>query len=138
MELLLNLAWLLLALPACWLWRRSGSARADHQFSSLQCVLALACLLVMLFPVISATDDLVAMRTEMEESPLGKRSVRQASSDRSSPWKTRQQAPPALLQMLPSFALAVDGEGLPLRFFSTRTLMPLALPAGRAPPIRCA
>lgn len=96
MELLLNLAWLLLALPACWLWRRSRSAHADHKFTSLQCVLALACLLVMLFPVISATDDLVAMRTEMEESPLGKRSVRQASSDRSSPWKTRPHAPPAL------------------------------------------
>lgn len=79
MELLLNLAWLLLALPAYWLWRGRKSA---HGFSSLQCLLALGCLLVILFPVISATDDLCAMKAEMEESPSGERSFRHASGDR--------------------------------------------------------
>jgi hypothetical protein len=79
MELLLNLAWLLLALPAYWLWRGRKSTRG---FSSLQCLLALGCLLVVLFPVISATDDLCAMKAEMEESPSGERSFRHASGDR--------------------------------------------------------
>ena len=81
MELLLNLAWLLLAVPAYWLWRTRKSARG---FSSLQCLLALGCLLVVLFPVISATDDLCAMKAEMEESPSGERTFRHACGDRAS------------------------------------------------------
>jgi len=93
MELLLNLAWLLLAVPAYWLWR--GSC-AQRKFSSLQCLLALGCMLVILFPVISATDDLRAMRTEMEESPVSKRTLRQASGDKgvwSFSWQTAAVAP---------------------------------------------
>jgi hypothetical protein len=61
MELLLNLAWVLLALPGYWLWR-TAEARQGRTISSLQCVLALACVLVLLFPVISASDDLHAIR----------------------------------------------------------------------------
>jgi hypothetical protein len=80
MELLLNLAWLLLALPAYWLWRGRTTTRPSN---SLQCLLALACVLVILFPVISATDDLLVMRAEMEESPVSKRSLR-ISSDKAS------------------------------------------------------
>ena len=79
MELLLNLAWLLLVLPAYWFWRRSLATRGLGKPSSLQCLLALGCLIVLLFPVISATDDLHAMRAEMEESSPGKRGVRQAA-----------------------------------------------------------
>ena len=79
MELLLNLTWLLLAVPAYWLWRRHQSAR---RLRSVQCLLALGCMLVILFPVISASDDLVAMRAEMEESPVSKRSVHPAGSDK--------------------------------------------------------
>jgi hypothetical protein len=82
MELLLNLAWLLLALPAYYLWRNSTSALAKRRFSSLQAILALGCLLIVLFPVVSATDDLHVMRAEMEESPASKRSIRQASTEK--------------------------------------------------------
>ncbi len=78
MELLLNLTWLLLALPAYWLWRASRTA---HK-SELQRLLSLGFLLVILFPVISATDDLQAMRAEMEESPAAsKRTLRQVHSE---------------------------------------------------------
>jgi len=80
MELLLNLAWLLLAVPAFWVWRGRALSRRT---SSRQALLTLGCLLTILFPVISASDDLRAMRTEMEESSTIKRSLRQASSDRS-------------------------------------------------------
>src|SRR5713226_515456 len=69
MELLLNLAWVLLGLPAYWLWRRHAGARAARRFDSLQVLLALGCALVLLFPVISASDDLHAMRAEMEIPP---------------------------------------------------------------------
>lgn len=92
MELLLNLAWLLLALPAYWLWRGRARTRC---FSALQLLLALGCMLVVLFPVISATDDLCAMRAELEESPSGKHNLRQNSHDRfsSSRWQTHPALP---------------------------------------------
>jgi len=96
MELLLNLAWLLLALPAYWLWRASKSASA-RRFTSLQRLLALGCALFILFPVISATDDLCAMRNEMEESPAGKRCSCQVPGDRHASGKSPSQ--PALAPM---------------------------------------
>jgi hypothetical protein len=83
MELLLNLAWALLAVPAYWLWRRDADFRAQRR-GRLECLLALGCALVLLFPVISATDDLHAMRAEMEDSSASKRAVRQAESDKTS------------------------------------------------------
>lgn len=131
MELLLNLAWLLLALPALWLWR---GARAGHKFSSLQCLLALGCVLVLLFPVISATDDLHAMRSEMEESPASKRSVRQAGHDKASAWNGRVQSPPAILPRITSFAPSDERTGLPLSMPFSIPASPPVLAAGRAPP----
>jgi hypothetical protein len=79
LELLLNLLWLLLALPACWLWRHGRTAPNERKFS---CILALGCALVLLFPVISATDDLHAMRAEMEESAPNKRGVRPSDNEK--------------------------------------------------------
>jgi hypothetical protein len=95
MELLLNLAWLLLALPAYWLWRDRSDASAARKPSAWQCLFALGCVLVVLFPVISATDDLCAMRAEFEESPSGKHSIRQHSNERLSASKWHSQ--PALI-----------------------------------------
>ena len=137
MELLLNLAWLLLALPAYWLWRGSNRPGAGHKFSSSQCLLALGCVLVILFPVISATDDLLAMRTEMEESPISKRSIRQAGSDKSSVWNAGLQTPPALLGTPSSFALATERGELPVSSPISLPAAPSVLPAGRAPPVAC-
>jgi hypothetical protein len=107
MELLLNLAWLLLAAPAFWLWRNSKTAPLSRRFNTLQCLLALGCTLVILFPVVSATDDLRAMRSEMEESPASKKTIRAASNDKTSSWKW--QSPPALLAA--SLSLIVSDQG---------------------------
>jgi len=135
MELLLNLAWLLLAVPAYWLWR--GSSRAGRSFSALQCLLALGGVLVILFPVISATDDLCAMRAEIEESPASKRGIRQAGNDKPSVWHSRLQTPPA--QVGASKSLALNTEWADLRPGSPGLLPaePVTLPAGRAPPALC-
>jgi len=92
MELLLNLAWLLLALPAYWLWRRSTAHRVGQNFRAMQCLLALGCALVVLFPVVSVTDDLRAMRTEMEESPATKRNIRLVGIDRAGVGKWQNPA----------------------------------------------
>jgi hypothetical protein len=134
MELLLNLAWILLALPAYWLWRRDAGARLARRVTSLQCLLALGCVLVLLFPVISASDDLHAMRAEMEESSTSKRAVRQAGSDKNSAWVNRLQGPP----MAVASALWTVAPQVRLLEVSVACLSPAARPclvhAGRAPP----
>ena len=134
MELLLNLTWLLLALPACWLWRRSFHTRALSKLGSLQCLLALACLLVLLFPVISATDDLHVMRTEMEESSPGKRSARQAAGEKTSVWHSRWQTLPAMVAAAATFALPGEGRHISFPVPQSEPAAPVVLRASRAPP----
>jgi hypothetical protein len=132
MELLLNVAWLLLALPAFWLWYGARSVRRGRKFSVPQCLLALGCMLVILFPVISATDDLHAMRSEIEESPSSKRAIRQASHDKTSVWKCHTQ--PALAATASSLIVS-DQVWQPLPTSgSFAPAAPVIRHSGRAPP----
>lgn len=132
MELLLNLAWLLLALPAYWLWCGRRATPAARKFTSLQCLLCLSCVLVVLFPVVSATDDLHAMRAEMEESPSGERNFRQASHEKGSVWKW--QSLPALVASI-DFLVShdEDWQQLPSPVLTVSTPPSIGRP-GRAPP----
>jgi hypothetical protein len=77
MELLLNLFWLLIAASALYAWscRRDGVGSRSH-------LIALICLLTLLFPVISATDDLHAMRPEIEDAASNRRAFRAGSVDK--------------------------------------------------------
>jgi hypothetical protein len=133
MELLLNLAWLLLALPAYWLWRDSRGVRKSRRFASAQCLLTLGCTLVVLFPVISATDDLRAMRTEMEESPSNKHNVRQASGDGPSTSKWQSQ-PYLAINLNSGFAIQEDWRHAEVVQGPTPAA-PVVERAGRSPPI---
>lgn len=83
MELLLNLLWVMLAVPAFLIWRRERGSSRDGRPHSL---LVLGCVLALLFPVISATDDLHPIRAEMEENNPSKRIVKQSPSARSAAW----------------------------------------------------
>jgi hypothetical protein len=134
MELLLNLAWLLLALPGYWVWRRDAGTRPARRVTSLQCLLALGCALVLLFPVISASDDLHTMRAAMEDSSVSKRTVRQAASDKSSALFNRLQGPPATV----AGAVRLFAPEARLMEVSVTRVTPLArscvFHAGRAPP----
>jgi hypothetical protein len=127
MELLLNLAWILLALPGYWLWRQR-TARA----SSRQCLLSLGCALVLLFPVISATDDLHAMRAEMEESSPGKRTVRLAP-EKHSAWVNHLQSPGLVAGEFLLPVLEIGHLQVAVVCYAPRTLN-LFGRAGRAPP----
>jgi hypothetical protein len=135
MELLLNLAWLLLALPAYAIWRQAAVAKRQNRFHSLQGLLALGCLLVLLFPIISATDDLHAMRAEMEEPGVSKRSVRQASQDKFSVKVSRLHNSPAILENASAFALRCDSWRESVITSAAPLAAPSILRAGRAPPI---
>jgi len=138
MELLLNLAWLLLALPAYWLWRGSRRTHPRHRRGALECLLSLACVLVILFPVVSATDDLHAMRAEMEEAAPGERSIRHASGDRSTHWHNRSQSAPSLLPSMAMFAPGPEGEVLPPAPALHLPGIPVVVKPARAPPFRLA
>ena len=81
MELILNIAWLFLALPAYWLWRGARSASGGRDQKPSHNLLALGCMLVLLFPVVSASDDVCATQDCTEESS---RTVRQASNEKPS------------------------------------------------------
>jgi hypothetical protein len=133
MESLLNLVWVLLALPAYWLWR-SRDSRAERRFQSLQCLLALGCALTLLFPVISATDDLHAMRAEMEESGTNKRSLRQVVSDKSPLWNSRWQSSPALAVSAIAWPVLNQGWRESSSPLFSLPAAPLVLRASRGPP----
>jgi len=81
MELLLNLLWLTLTAPAIWLWRRERlHARNSRYLGRLRPLMLLGCILVLLLPIVSATDDLHAMRSEIEESVLSKSTVKHSAA----------------------------------------------------------
>ena|SRR5271165_3124269 len=87
MELLLNLLWLALLLPAVLIWRSQSvcSGKFRHP-CGLRAIILLGCLLVLLFPVVSATDDLHPVRNEMEESSPSRRAVKQAPGPQAPDW----------------------------------------------------
>jgi len=78
MEYFLNFCWLLLFVPAFWIWRRQELSVGRGRPRSMPCLISLVCIVFLLFPVISASDDLHAMRPEMEESSSSKRALRPA------------------------------------------------------------
>jgi len=83
MELLLNLLWFLLALLTLGLWwYRTVSVRGRRCVDHLPQLMLLASVLVLLFPVVSATDDLHPLRPEMEECNPSKR-LKQAVAQKS-------------------------------------------------------
>lgn len=135
MELLLNLVWLLLALPAYWLWQRGADSRKQCKVSALQFFLALACALVLLFPVISATDDLHVMRAEMEDAAVSKRAVRQAGGEKTSGWVNRGQGTPLIVasaDWLPALEIRLFRDCV---VYVSPQSGPFVLLRGRAPPV---
>jgi hypothetical protein len=70
----------MLALPAFLIWRRQSTS---SQSSGKQChsrsFIILGCLLALLFPVVSASDDLHPLSAEIEESGPSKRTVKHSS-----------------------------------------------------------
>ncbi len=134
MELLLNLIWVLLAVPAFWLWRREAlPSHRSRYLSPVRCVLALGFILLLLFPVISATDDLRAMQPETEECPAGRRACRSAENEKGH--APNMGTAPALVGMFVVFAPADEFRGLIIRSGSQKPVAVLRGAAtGRAPP----
>jgi hypothetical protein len=77
LEFLLNIVWVLLVTASVLAWRRLSSSRRP-----VTALVALICILVLLFPVISATDDLHVAEVAMEDS--GRKVLRHLLPDTSS------------------------------------------------------
>jgi hypothetical protein len=77
MELLLNLLWLALALVA--LGSCSRVSRWSGKSSQYRALVLTGCLLTLVFPVVSASDDLKALRAEMEEGNSSDPSVKKST-----------------------------------------------------------
>ena len=135
MELLLNVLWLMLALPAVLVWRRqSAAARSSGKPSHFRWFVLLGCLMALLFPVVSATDDLHPIRAEIEESSPSKRAVKQSPGVKSPAWSYDGGRPLLLVHLA---ALLPDTEACgPVS--ECRTVLLQESPAGtindRAPP----
>lgn len=95
MELALNVAWFIIASASYLLLvRRLANRGTEHArgLSRVQCIIALTCVLAILFPVISLTDDLYEMQATVEEaSPSGMVMKRAAVHDPSTPIQTPNQ-----------------------------------------------
>jgi hypothetical protein len=127
LELLLNLCWLLLIGPGAYLWiRQRRQAKPVLQLS-----IALACLLFLLFPVISATDDLHAMRQEMEEPGPGKRALKQVVKRAAGPdFSAATALPGSAVEVQPSLRRGLVGVFLAPAIVSAGS----ATSISRAPP----
>ncbi len=82
METLLNFAWVLMAIASVCLWFRfGGRAGCDRRLSFV----ALVMLLVILFPVVSVSDDLWSVQNPAETDTCQRRAHRDFSSHTSLP-----------------------------------------------------
>ncbi len=82
LELLLNIVWVLVVAGSLLFWRRFLSANEHCARRPVITLVALLCILVLLFPVISATDDLHVAEFAMEDS--GRKVLRHLLPDVSS------------------------------------------------------
>ena len=137
MEVLLNLAWLLVATGAIVLWlrQRGRTASTGRRGVLLQSV-ALACALAVLFPAISATDDLHAAQLAVEASDVARKalSMNTVSSSNAVDW----------LHFLPALLLLAVMTAPQRRyihsvrsfFVSTHDASLLSFLISRAPPVQ--
>ena len=87
MELLLNFLWFMLVLPAFLVWRYQLSPlRQQGRLHQSRSLVLLGCLLVLLFPIVSASDDLHPVSAEIEESGPFKRTVKQSPGIKAASW----------------------------------------------------
>lgn len=135
MEVLLNTIWLLVSIGAFLYWRPKkykGTATV-HDHSSTFGILALGCALVLLFPVISLTDDLNAEQFTMEDSSRTVMKARGLAQEclraSRSPFTTAVTTPPCSADPLNVFLGSVF-------LLETRVLCfpPISPHEGRAPP----
>jgi hypothetical protein len=134
MELLLNILWLGLVAPAIWVWRRKPECiQQPRWLGACWALLILGCALLLLFPVVSASDDLNAMRPEMEDSNPSAGSFKHSAGARSLSTHTTGTVPYQRTG-LPFIALDEWHGRVWISSAELPELAPLALRLSRGPP----
>jgi len=134
MEVFLNSIWLVVAIGAFLFWQTEReSQRRDH--SGRFRFLALACALVLLFPVISLTDDLHAEQAAMEDSS---RSVMKARNTLQGCMRAGGASFVATVTHAPDPATALRRFSGTVILIETplRCLTPVSAHDGRSPPFQ--
>jgi hypothetical protein len=132
MELFLNLVWLLLAVATVLFWSSLCPIRRNHRSLS-HGLIVLGCVMTLLFPVISMTDDLLAQQVAMEDaSATTKRLVK--SGERVKVLLNQRHVPAVLLFSLPGRGQwRVLGQVAPA-VDPLAAMIPPPHSSGRAPP----
>jgi 4-amino-4-deoxy-L-arabinose transferase-like glycosyltransferase len=135
MELLLNLIWIALAIGSFVVFMRRQRQLSHDGSLYWGPLLALACVLLLLFPVISASDDLHPTQALMEEA------TKRVQHVASPPHLSSGNSAPPMLAMLPLLGLLLALVQLqPLTVLESE---PCRLDGhgissdGRGPPFRC-
>jgi len=133
MEVLLNILWLALCNLAVWYWLRCWQRNSQRRSTTVQ-LSTLACILVLLFPVISASDDLYAIQVPFETSDTQKSSRAFLSGTSSFPQlnhHARSAALPGTFSPSADVCVGVISAGDALPFCPASISHP---PQDRAPP----
>jgi hypothetical protein len=131
MENLLNLCWVLLAMAALLAWRCQAAHERAGQRGRL---VALLCVMVLMFPVISATDDLHPAGQAIEDSSKRTQSV--CATLKSVATNVKYGPSPAVLVQMPAVALyAVLVEWLRLTAAPGLQAVTTLSASWRAPPV---
>lgn len=138
MEIVLNILWLLLALAGVAVWRtRWARERRTRRHAPWREWTAVACALVLLFFVVSLTDDLHANPIVLEDCGASRRQVHSISA--APVWQQSGHFPTGPgVGVIPAPALLPDFAFQPL-FVSVLNSLParptLQAHCGRAPPV---
>jgi hypothetical protein len=134
MEVLLNTIWLLLAIAAFLFWQIDSEKTAlQHEHTRRYRMLSLVVVLVLLFPVISLTDDLHSEQAAMEESS---RAIMKARSMVQSCLRSGAAPFSAAIShgLLPGAALLPYPGAVVLFETPPRSTAPISAHDGRSPP----
>jgi hypothetical protein len=133
MELLLNSVWTLVASAAFTLWVSRDRNGIGAERSSSRGLLVLACVVMLLFPVISMTDDMQLEQFAMCDTAANAQRVLSAADQNRSLLHGAALIAIASLFSYESpgwHVLGLVAHERPLKFHS----VPIALSSGRAPP----
>jgi hypothetical protein len=137
MELLLNVFWLMLSAAAIWwLWCEHAYAQKSRHFGRLHSLLVLACIWALLFPVVSATDDLYAMQAGATEAGLTKRIAKYSAGHKSHALSSGGvgSSPALLTSTCSACARNTNGQVVPRSVFLHEQIRTDAF-TSRAPPM---
>lgn len=137
MELTLNLAWAVIAVASYarlfrhFAIRRCGRGHGPRRW---QCIVALTCALLILFPVISLTDDLHEIQATAEEAASCVVIKQCVQSHASSPARTVHHIPCLPAAIATDFPWTAVGAAAVLESALLRPALRQS-PPGRAPPV---